>query len=1024
MRPIKLWMTAFGPYAGTQEIDFREATDAGLFGIYGPVGSGKSSIFSAMSFALFGEGAKEEQAPKSMRSDYASPDVLTDVALLFELGSKRYFVRRQPEQMRPKLKGGGETSESHRAWLFDASGIDVDEVSRKNCGTVLAEVKVGVVNSRICEILGYDLDQFRQIVLLPQGKFERFLASDSADRLAILRGLFDVSLYRRMTLRIKESAAEASREVEIGMRTRSLMLKKAGFESTDELATAIEDADGECTLKDNERRLADAELAKADIARAAGEALASQFEQADNAVQAFLALQARKPEFDLIKKQYDAAVRARQLIDRDEAVVRAKQAHCKAKEALTNAQSAVSDAAKASEVAKKLFDGLEAKKGETEDLKRRAGDMDRYDKLLRDASDLKGKANDAVLALTEAREAVELADCEVERLAGEIDAHRTKTENAQSEELARMRLAGERETVRNAHQRAIEYAGACLGVTEAEEASRLAKRNVEGAREKVRLLLAEMKESETEFLAGQAQLLASQLEHGSPCPVCGSEEHPSPAHGHAATSGLEQVWRDAAATYDQENSALANLETALGKAEGVFEDRKKALNDLAVPDESVETLKDRVSQLNAKIRELGEPKDIACLTGTLDRLKRELGEAQKARQVKSKSKEAAERHEAGCRQSYEDQIASVPELYRDQAALVDVRESIRAEIERRELALEQARDGLTEADKKKVGASAALEGANRRLGECADEIAQAEEAFELRRVELGLSREAFDAARQNIGKIAELDTQVSDYRGDVLRAEGRQQELRKAVEKKDRPDVDALKAACEVSRSRASDTARVAAETTARRNALVSMRDTLETEFQRLHRIEVETAPVRELAAAFNGDNKMRTDLETFAIGAMFDQVLEAANLRLDPMTRGRYRLERDGQSIGGKKRRGLDIRVHDIQTGRPRAVSTLSGGETFLAALSLALGLSDIVEMSHGVIRLDTIFIDEGFGSLDSDGESGTLDHVLDVLQDIVGDRRAVGLISHVSVVQEAVPNGFSVIKGTGGSRVERRSI
>ena len=192
----------------------------------------------------------------------------------------------------------------------------------------------------------------------------------------------------------------------------------------------------------------------------------------------------------------------------------------------------------------------------------------------------------------------------------------------------------------------------------------------------------------------------------------------------------------------------------------------------------------------------------------------------------------------------------------------------------------------------------------------------------------------------------------------------------------------------------------------------------------RLRQLEKETGPLRALADAFSGQNEMNTALESFAIGAMFDQVLQAANLRLEPMTSGRYRLERDVESAGGRIKRGLDIRVHDIETGRPRDLSTLSGGETFIAALSLALGLSDIVEASHGAIRLDTIFIDEGFGSLDTENDSGTLDSVLQVLQDIVGASRAVGLISHVPLVQQAVPNGFTVLKGVGGSSIEGRLV
>ena len=199
MRPIKLTLSAFGPYGGTETIDFRDATDAGLFGIYGPTGSGKSSIFSAISFALFGEGAKEEQGIGTMRSDFAPEDLLTEVSLQFELASKRYYVRRQPDQARPKARGEGHTMQPHAAWLFDVSDVAIDDVGPDNSGVPIAEKKVSAVLSHVVGLLGYGAQQFRQIVLLPQGRFERFLVSNSKDRLEILRELFDVSLYRRLT---------------------------------------------------------------------------------------------------------------------------------------------------------------------------------------------------------------------------------------------------------------------------------------------------------------------------------------------------------------------------------------------------------------------------------------------------------------------------------------------------------------------------------------------------------------------------------------------------------------------------------------------------------------------------------------------------------------------------------------------------------------------------------------------------------------------------------------------------------
>ena len=190
----------------------------------------------------------------------------------------------------------------------------------------------------------------------------------------------------------------------------------------------------------------------------------------------------------------------------------------------------------------------------------------------------------------------------------------------------------------------------------------------------------------------------------------------------------------------------------------------------------------------------------------------------------------------------------------------------------------------------------------------------------------------------------------------------------------------------------------------------------------RTEELEAETGPLRGLADLANGKNDFNMTLETFAIAAMFDRVLEAANVRLDPMTRGRYRLERGVEGSSGRGKRGLEIEAFDINTGKARPTSTLSGGETFISALALALGLADVVESLSGKIRMDTIFIDEGFGSLDTENGAGTLDQVIQVLAALTEGSRAVGLISHVGLVQEAIPQGFYVRSTPSGSSVEER--
>jgi exonuclease SbcC len=238
-----------------------------------------------------------------------------------------------------------------------------------------------------------------------------------------------------------------------------------------------------------------------------------------------------------------------------------------------------------------------------------------------------------------------------------------------------------------------------------------------------------------------------------------------------------------------------------------------------------------------------------------------------------------------------------------------------------------------------------------------------------------------------------------------------------------RPDIEALRKTHQThaeTLGRATEE-RIAAQT--RVDQLDRLRKGMEETLRKLDEAEAASGPLRGLAALVNGQNSQRLTLETFAIGAMFDQILEAANLRFGPMTNYQYNLEREMEN-GGRGKRGLGTQVFDAHTGKSRATTTLSGGETFIAALALALGLADVVEAASGKVRLDTIFIDEGFGSLDTENGSGTLEQVLQVLNSIVRQNRAVGLISHVPLVQEAIPNGFYVRKGMSGSSIEERGV
>lgn len=1023
MRPIKLIMSAFGPYAGIEEIDFRDAVDAGLFGIYGPTGSGKSSIFSAMTFALFGEGAKKEQSIITMRSQHADPDRMTEVSFLFELGDRRYFVRRQPDQARPKKRGDGETIDSHAAWLFDATDVPVDEVTVDNCGVVLAEKKVGEVGRRVRDLLGYGAEQFRQIVLLPQGRFEKFLLASSDDRVAILRELFDVSLYRDITRRMKEGAVSAKREFEDGHRLVVQRLTESGFASTDELATGIDEARSRANESDLAAVGAEMISAAADKAHSEAESLEARFVAVENARSSRAALETQRNDVDVAERAVTTAQKALKATDLDARVIEAERSFDDAIAAETQAQESELKAKSDHDESELAFVAAEVAATGVDGLIKRSNELERHREALAGAADLKAKFEVATADRKAAQDAFDAADASRVRLETLYSDLSERVAVARSDALKRAQLETKLGALREEFRAAKAFTQAKQRLDTAIEELGKAK----AKRDQTAGLVAQSQQqlalAESAFIGAQAQMLAStHLVDGEPCPVCGSPDHPQPAHGEGDPKRLERDLNEARRKHEGIVRDATIAEGAITPAEALVTDRTKLLAEQSAPRAHMDNIEKEGREVADELSALGEPVDLSSTERELVEAKRAAEEAILASNTARSHLQDTKTAEAVARRSYEDAISGVPESSRDARVLS-------AEASRIDQEIKSLREAVAAADKQRQTAAVAkataaeqLTAAVRAVGSARSAVTSARDALAKRLEDVGLSLDTYRDGVKLIPEIGVLTGKVQKFRDDVNLADARIDEAEKAVENVTRPDLTVTAQQAETARADALAARRTAAEMEAALKLLVDLRTSLLEQLDNLERLERETGPLRALADAFAGDNALKTPLETFAIGTMFDHVLDAANLRLGPMTAGRYRFERDIESVGGRSKRGLDVRVHDIETGRAREISTLSGGETFIAALSLALGLADIVEMSHGQIRLDTIFIDEGFGSLDTENDGGTLDLVLNVLQKIVGNSRAVGLISHVPMVQQAVPNGFSIVKAAGGNRIERR--
>jgi DNA repair protein SbcC/Rad50 len=1021
MKPLRLTIQAFGPYPGREVVDFRDAISSGLFGIYGKTGSGKSSVFSAMTFALFGKPANAEQEPTTLRSDHAEAATTTEVEFVFDLADRRYVILRQPDQMRPKKIGSGETRLPHEAYFFDATAMQLEDIKADNRGKMIAEKKVGVVDEAICGVLGYKSEQFRQIVLLPQGKFETFLTSKTKDRVSILRELFDVSLYRRVTEKLKAEADAAENAIKQEREFCTRQLKDEGFESTDALTSGIQECNTQVAT------LADAELAanrvwdKAQRQLAAARDLEAKFSNSETANNRLMELNSKGEEMAALEKRVAKAAKAQSLKDVEDAAIRAAWDLAEARKKMDAARIKAETAKQTAQQSAEALTNEEGHSGELQALNEQVFTLTSHKETIKTAAGLR-----VALEGAQATEKSTLGNLNsAQKILFDIqDKQRTKKaqwENAVKDSGSRKDLMAKLSELNNSLKIAQAFENAQKGIVEAKLDVANLQSDFEVHSGAERVASQTFEEAERNLSAVQALHLAHKLTDGEPCPVCGSTIHPSPATGKIENEGLDLAFRSAKSAIDAAKAKTAAAAQKLTKAQGALTERESQFSSLEKPEKpttEIRTLVTATQRAHDTIVVIVDPlvaqNEYDDLILKLETENRNLAETQTA------LAEAKQETSAASAQ-YQQAISGVPEYLRVVGALEVALGKAQAELNQRQNALIAAQKADGEAKLAAVGARAEAEGAAGAVNGYLQRNEESKKSFHDRLAEIGMTEPDYQALKPAIASVVVDQKKVGDYKFELKIAQDAATNTSSQTNGLTRPDVVAgiaQLAAADAGHKQAMEHSIRAKERLKRLNDLLSkLRDTL----QRLDEEEAKSGPLRNLAALCSGTNPLRLDLETFAIGAMFDQALEAANLRLMPMTSNRYRLERDVEG-SGNGRRGLGIQAFDAYTGKSRPTSTLSGGETFIFALALALGLADVVESTSGKIRLDTVFIDEGFGSLDTENDSGTLDQVLHALGSLVKKSRAVGLISHVPHVQEAIPNGFYIRKNTTGSSIETR--
>lgn len=1035
MKPLQLTMSAFGPYAGECTIDFTRFGSGGLFLITGDTGAGKTTIFDGISYALFGESSGENRGGDSLRSDFADDRADCFVRLVFTHRGKEYAVTRRPECLRPKLRGEGVTRQPASAELILPEGAPV--------------TKTQEVTRCVEEILRINYKQFKQLCMLAQGEFLRLLLAGSDERADIFRKIFDTGLYRDLQRDLAEQERQLSGQLttvrqhavdncrRIQAPTDSLLAQCAQRVYTD--ADGIFAVEELCGLLEQDIGGQMQALQSMEEAMSRTDALrqeaAVQLSHAREWEEKRRQLMMRQEEHKQLQSQAAAIGKSRRRLS---AADRAEEASPKwmllqatrnrilqQKEAKESLAEAAQQQTKERVQAEKAWHEWEERRPQQQSCQE---ELQRLERLL-----------PRYRQLAEHRAALQQAADGLESVQEEIDDLRKEEADA-AQTLAA--LEAEEQTLTDApdalqhaqdeqrtYEAAVEAAQALLRLQEQrQEKQRLAEKAREDftrAEKAWAAAQARYNKQETAFFRSRAGVLAQALQEGIPCPVCGSLEHPHPAQmPSCAPSGeeLEAMKEETTQLNAAYHSAAAQAESARMAAEEASKELEACCKAQKLPSdrESLEEHLRRVQLESDRAREHVSACRIRCerarIVGAEAVEQRSRLRALEEQRLKTEEQRTGWlARQAASQASIHGILDGLPSPLPEEAAARRRAEELKQFTEVFAGQLEASRS-LTE---QRRAEEARIQG---RLRAVADELAglekqQAAQAHDFAETAASLgfgSGEEALHARLPAEQRKALRAEIEEYDGRLRRLEDEINRLRAETAAVPPDPVPLEQRRKELEQQAAAlreESAVCRSGLEGNRRVLAELRDKL-CESQTLEKAYL---GVRELADAANGRlrGRKKIQFEAYVQAAFFDHILRQANKRLSVMTYGRFSLIRNDFQENLNDR-GLGLGVMDQYTGKPRPVKTLSGGESFKAALSLALGLSDVVQSRSGGVSIDTMFVDEGFGSLDAE----SLDAAVQALQTLAGSDRLVGIISHVDELKERIDRKIVVAKTPRGSR------
>ena len=1016
MKPLKLTMVAFGPFADKQEIDFTMLGDNPLFLINGPTGAGKSTILDAICFALYGHTTGADREPGQMRCDHSPLDVNCEVSLDFMLGNKHYRIWRSPIQERPKSRGEGMTTKPAEAklWLLDGS----------TQGVLIVSKGVAQANTEIAALMGIGLEQFRQVMVLPQGKFREFLMADSKARESIFSQLFETHIYKRIENKLKQLAGEIKHAVDHQHSKIQGILEGANLATREELTVELAQTEKMLSGAKTDRNTAQLALQKAQTHKDNSTWLSAQFEELSAKQKMLLSLVDNKENIEHDKKRLAKARKA-------QAIQHLYTIYQGCAETLTSVNQQLNDShntyLQAQQARLQALAALElaAKEAQqTESLKSQQSELTRFLSQLDDLAAANKAYEQAQLLAKKNTQALAIKKQETLTLQQERQAKEDAIAQyiQDLEALVPLQQLAEKLTEKVEERRQLDELVDIIGKSKQQQS-----RAEDELAQKSALLDEATKLSlhtELKWHQGQAASLAIQLRDDSPCPVCGSKEHPQPAN--AANNSKVVTKEEVDIARSKQSLAQQHMQNA------------NAL--LTAAQHKVETYRTQQMQ-NAQ--RLGEYASMPFAT-LIDKQKAIQADINKLvaiqhakntdeqrivsiKALQAKSTEALQtlEEEVLCSnntmisaQSRREQLqAQIPNEYQDAEKLTATLSTLNQKIARlsQQLMTSQSKSNQAQSAFDTASATKAALCKQQREQQQLTQDAQKQWQNALDASEF-VSVDAFLQQQLDAQAQSDLQHSIDSFQTKLSNLQAIIEQLLTNVEGKQAPDTQAIEQALLAQRNTFDLKDKIWRELDARAQHLHKTHEKLLKADEDNKALNDEYEVIGTLSEVASGNTGNKISLQRFVLSVLLDDVLIQASTRLHIMSKGRYQLMRKEDRARGNKASGLELEVLDGDTGKLRAVATLSGGESFMAALSLALGLSEVVQSYAGGIRLDTLFIDEGFGSLDSDA----LDAAINVLLDLQANGRMIGIISHVSELKEQMAKRIDVYTSKIGSRIE----